>query len=335
MTLIDTLRQNGLKLSAALEITSFCNLDCVYCYQKDSNSPELNSAQWETVVILLDSNFQSHLIDYKFAGGEIFTKKDIIMPIKRAVATTANVTLVTNGVYIPEDFFSLIKKHRNNIHIEISLDGIEEIHDRFRGGFKKTISNVERICDLGYGLTIRSSVYRENSDTLDEFIDYMFTISDNLTFNFQPIFNTKPWSNITPLSLQEYVSIALRIKQKEYVKQRWRIYDSCTFDRDYRRVSKIASKIFGCEIGASVVVKPDGRFSPCEFHSPNRNILTISKEGFLHEIETKNSPNKKCTRCDVLEDCGGCRLAPLKHNYTATFGFNSCYEYINKLKNLR
>ncbi|MBU1199827.1 MAG: radical SAM protein [Nanoarchaeota archaeon] len=333
MSLVDILRKKKLKLSAGLEITNLCNLNCVYCYQDKTKQYELSANEWIKVVEFLNTIFQHDLIDYKFSGGEVFTKKGISQAIKTALDTTANVTVVTNGVSIPIEFMSLVNK--SNLHIEVSLDGEKDIHDKFRGSFDNTISNIKKMCDLEADIAIRTSVYKENSLELYDFIAYMKGISQNFTFNFQPIFSMRNPLEATPLSLEEYFAIASKIKQSVEVKQKWRIYDSFAFSRDYRQISKTASEIFGCEVGASVVIKPNGSYSPCEFHISKSNILGSSKEDFLHSLEDSLIPNSKCTVCEVLEECGGCRLAPMKHNYTFTFGFKSCKDYIKRLGELR
>nr|WP_297932353.1 radical SAM protein [uncultured Lachnoclostridium sp.] len=150
-----------------LEVTQNCNLRCGYCIYHDGNGTFRNfsnrSMTWETAKKAIDYAFQhsGDEIAITFYGGEPLVNYDLLKECieycrkqengKRKItySFTSNLTLMTKER--AEYFASL-----GNCSIMGSIDGPEEIHNRFRktkeqkGSFKKAIDGLRNLI-IAYG----------------------------------------------------------------------------------------------------------------------------------------------------------------------------------------
>lgn len=111
--------------------TRRCNLACVHCYS-DSDSrvhPELSTD--EGIALLRDiAGFGVPAL--LFSGGEPLIRPDIFTLIDTARSLGLPVTLSSNGTMITAERAKRIADLSVR-YVGISLDGIGEVHDRFRG----------------------------------------------------------------------------------------------------------------------------------------------------------------------------------------------------------
>lgn len=110
-----------------LHVTKECNLDCIYCYEKDKKS----TYTWEEVKKTLDTIIENRTSDefhIEFLGGEPMMAFDNIKntidyynkKLKELVSIYFSIT--TNGTIINEELFDLMKNN-DNLSFNISIDG--------------------------------------------------------------------------------------------------------------------------------------------------------------------------------------------------------------------
>jgi len=117
--------------------TKLCNLNCPYCYDKANiNDKDFLSKFKEE----LTSNQVTHLIktlkkigvnNIRLTGGEALLKQGIFNILEECQGMF--VTLCTNGLILKENLNKIIQIHPKDLHIHLSLDGIES-HKKFRMG---------------------------------------------------------------------------------------------------------------------------------------------------------------------------------------------------------
>jgi len=112
-------------------VTKACNLRCIHCYASADNNPAENELTTEEGFKLLEdlSSFGCPVV--LFSGGEPLVRPDILDLIHRAVQLGLRAVLSTNGTLIDENMAKELKKFGLS-YVGISLDGIGEVHDRFR-----------------------------------------------------------------------------------------------------------------------------------------------------------------------------------------------------------
>lgn len=113
-------------------LTKQCNLKCVHCYASATNKPmegELNTDQGKALLEDI-SNYGCPVV--LFSGGEPFLRKDLIELIEYADSLNLRPVISTNGTLITEEK-ALAAKKAGVKYIGVSLDGLMETNDKFRG----------------------------------------------------------------------------------------------------------------------------------------------------------------------------------------------------------
>lgn len=136
--------------------TRRCNLACVHCYS-DSDAhahPELSTAEG---IALLQDIAAFEVPALLFSGGEPLIRPDIFTLIDTARSLGLPVTLSSNGTMInPERARRLAELSVR--YVGISLDGIGEVHDRFRGrrgAFERSLRGIRALRAEGVKTGVR------------------------------------------------------------------------------------------------------------------------------------------------------------------------------------
>jgi len=145
--------------------TNRCNLACHHCY----SYADPKSEDFLTTKFILESIPELKKAGIKFvifSGGEPLIRKDIF-EISKAMRNDGIITyLSTNGLYINEKNVDKIIKTFN--YIGISIDGIEEVHDNFRGlkgAYKQSIEAIGLIQRHGGNAGIRFTITNETKES--------------------------------------------------------------------------------------------------------------------------------------------------------------------------
>ncbi len=146
-------------------MTRRCNLKCVHCYAKaldEHGKDEIDTAQAKAIIDDLAAYGAPVML---FSGGEPLVRKDLVELAHHAVSKGMRAVISTNGTLItPEKAKEL--KAVGLSYVGISLDGGEEIHDRFRGvpgAFKKALSGIENCQKEGLKVGLRFTINKRNA----------------------------------------------------------------------------------------------------------------------------------------------------------------------------
>lgn len=154
-------------------MTKKCNLQCMHCYSSSSFAVQENTDQQLSKAILnkiVELNPPALLL----SGGEPLLRKDFFELAETAVENGLKLTLSTNGTMIDQrtaERLSLIGFR----YVGISIDGPEDIHDRFRakkGAFKKALKGIENCKKAGLTVGLRLTI----SKMTQEHVPYIFSL---------------------------------------------------------------------------------------------------------------------------------------------------------------
>ncbi len=109
-----------------------CNLRCVHCYSQSRNieyENELTTAEAKAVLEDL-GEFGSPVI--LFSGGEPLMREDLTELIAHAKKQGLRAVISTNGTLITKEK-AIELRELGLSYVGISMDGLQEIHDKFRG----------------------------------------------------------------------------------------------------------------------------------------------------------------------------------------------------------
>ena len=151
-------------------ITSKCNLRCVHCYANVNSVSEFNAAS-----SLIDDLSALRIPVLLMSGGEPLMHKNIYDIIKYAKSKGIQVSLSTNGTLIDKDVAGKLKELGVD-YIGVSLDGIKETHDLFRGvrgAFEKAVEGLLNARDEGLLTGVRFTVTKYNLRDVKSILDFV------------------------------------------------------------------------------------------------------------------------------------------------------------------
>ncbi len=162
-------------------LTNRCNLACEMCSQygenfKENAPQELSLEDWEKFLLdISDTNPKPKII---LMGGEPLLYKNFDKLFQMLQDFQFPVHIVTNGTLL-DKYLELLAN--SDITITISIDGLEEKHDKIRGKqgtFRKVIENIKLANKMqGSGakfkLYVNSVILPDNVNEMSNFIEYM------------------------------------------------------------------------------------------------------------------------------------------------------------------
>ena len=145
-------------------VTRRCNLKCVHCYAHAKNKAGENELTTEQGKQLIDdlAGFGSPVM--LFSGGEPLVRKDLPQLAAYAVEKGMRAVISTNGTLITPEMARNLKEIGLS-YVGISLDGMEEINDRFRGvkgAFRSALEGIKNSQDAGIKVGLRFTVNKFN-----------------------------------------------------------------------------------------------------------------------------------------------------------------------------
>jgi len=152
-----------------------CNLRCVHCYSHSRDkeySGELNTEKGKNIIRDLADFGVPVLL---FSGGEPLMRADILELIEYARALGIRAVVSTNGTLITKDLAKQLKK-LDLSYAGISLDGLNETHDKFRGikgSFNQAMTGLRNCQDAGIKVGLRFTINKKNVDEIPDIFELL------------------------------------------------------------------------------------------------------------------------------------------------------------------
>ncbi|HDL07734.1 MAG TPA: 12,18-didecarboxysiroheme deacetylase [Desulfobacteraceae bacterium] len=156
-------------------ITRQCNLKCIHCYAQAKDISFDNELSTEEGISLLDDLAQFGVPVILFSGGEPLVRKDLFELAAYAVKKGMRAVISTNGTLLTEKRARMLKNIGLS-YVGISLDGMEKIHDRFRGvkgAFKKTVEGIKNCQKAEIKVGLRFTINRFNADEIPKIFHFI------------------------------------------------------------------------------------------------------------------------------------------------------------------
>jgi len=152
-----------------------CNLKCVHCYTDSESKKYENELSTEEGKALIEDLAAFQIPALLFSGGEPLMRKDLFELVEHAVKLGIRPTLSTNGTLITRDVAQQIKD-LGFTYVGISLDGIGEINDKFRGkagAFDKAMEGFRNCKAVEQRVGLRLTLTRHNYMDLHGIFDFI------------------------------------------------------------------------------------------------------------------------------------------------------------------
>lgn len=306
------------------EATLNCNFRCKHCGSRAGEKvfkEVVSTEKIKEAFLDVSKNFEAKTINIAVTGGEPLLRKDLFEVMKYARSLGFHWGMVSNGFLWTEEFIEKAKDAGMET-IDISIDGIGQIHDEFRNtkdAYKRAINAVKLLAKGQFlkHLRISTTVHKKNIDSLD----YMYNEFKNLGITGWRLIHVDPigrgfCNKEILLSKDETIKMLDFIVKKRKEKSPVKLSTSCAhfLGEDYE--DEVRDHFFFCATGINVgSILHNGDIFVCP-NVPRRkeyiqgNILKDSfSEIWNNKFQIFRDKNRllndKCKDCEHWEECLG------------------------------
>lgn len=155
--------------------TRSCNLRCVHCYTDSESKKYEGELSTDEAKLMIEDLAQFGVPVLLFSGGEPLIRPDIFVLVRYAHNLGIKPGISTNGTLITQDV-SRILRDIGELYIGISLDGIGEVNDYFRGkkgAFNRAVEGIRNAKEFGHRVSLRLTLTKHNFQNLHQIFDFI------------------------------------------------------------------------------------------------------------------------------------------------------------------
>jgi len=156
-------------------MTRRCNLRCVHCYAQSEDISYDNELTHEQSLKMIDDLADFGVPVILFSGGEPLVHPRLAEYAEYAVKKGLRAVISTNGTLITAKKAKILKEIGLS-YVGISLDGLEETHDKFRGvkgAFKKAMQGIKNCQAAGIKVGLRFTINKRNVHEIPGIFDLL------------------------------------------------------------------------------------------------------------------------------------------------------------------
>ena len=156
-------------------ITRTCNQRCVHCYSDSMAMQYPGELNWEQMQAVVEDLAGYKIPSLLLSGGEPLIHPRFFDLVDLATEHGLKLTISTNGTLITPEKAALLKA-ANVAYVGISLDGIGEIHDQFRGkagAFDSAVRGFRNCHQVGQKTGLRLTLTRHNVENIERILDFI------------------------------------------------------------------------------------------------------------------------------------------------------------------
>lgn len=156
-------------------MTRRCNLKCVHCYAQAKDIEFENELSTEEGKALIDDLAQFGSPVILFSGGEPTMRKDLPELAAYAREKGMRAVISTNGTLIDKDLAKKLKDVGLS-YVGVSLDGIKETNDKFRGmkgAFDAALKGLHNCQEEGIKVGLRFTINKQNVKDIPAIFDLL------------------------------------------------------------------------------------------------------------------------------------------------------------------
>ena len=155
--------------------TRTCNLRCRHCYMESDGQKYEGELTTEEAKRFIDGLAEFKVPVLLFSGGEPLIRPDFFELAEYARDAGVRPTLSTNGTLITREVAQRIKDLGVG-YVGISLDGLADVNDMFRGvegAYQRAMEGIENCVVVGQRVGLRFTINHHNIMELDKIFDFI------------------------------------------------------------------------------------------------------------------------------------------------------------------
>ena len=317
--------------------TNSCNLNCKYCYDKNNHTNLIKENEEFTSKIpniikyikklWPNTNASSEII---FHGGEPliinYQNYDALLWQIKKLYPKARFSIQTNATLLNKNITAILKKY--NVHVGISLDGYDEITNKFRvyknnkNSFTDVLSKIDLLkkenINFGIIMTLTNQILNKEDEL------YEFLRNNKLNCNIRPAFKCNNSMDISFMTNESYFKFFKKLfniwiedtsDDNVRLTQIKEIYDEFVKCLDSSYSNKSCATSGKCALNF-ISLDSDGNLYSCnrtynnkEFFYGNINDIDIAilLEKIKKIVDYRNEQIKsgKCGTCEIYSECMG------------------------------
>lgn len=307
-------------------ITEKCNLRCGHCYHDAyASANELSRDELFLVADKIDNTLKkwNKKGSLSITGGEPFVVKDKMFPLLAhldRIESIYHYDILTNGWFIDNSVLDELKSLLKLRRVQLSLEAENpDINDKIRGpgSFEKTLAAIRLLKENNFEVAVMMTVSNVNKHEIDPLIDLL--AKENVdTFAAERFIpegkgSELDGSYLTAAQLQSVFKkiylLALNRKEKPRILLYRPLF--ALFNGKDPTVGAM------CSAGTNALtIMHDGTILPCRrLPIPIGNVLNDSfykvwyTSKVLWDIRNPKNLKGKCSTCELLSNCRGCRAS--------------------------
>ncbi len=305
-------REHGVK-RAFFEITNRCNMSCKHCMNNSGDNSQQDLPK-EKIIKLFKELYNHQIMHLYISGGEPLLYNDIDEVLQYAHTLGIKIILATNGLEITKHL-TTIKRCVDTV--SVSLDGIGETHDIFRGvpgSFDYLISMLDILKNEGITTKMSTIIWRKNLNQLTDIISIAKEKGiSKLNFNILVHEGRAKANPDIHIPSEEYPHLYEKVS--ELIEK----YSDHSFEIDLKRRHQLNTNSIACPGGNSIFhINSKGRVSPCSWISKlddNNEFSLMWENGNLGNcIEVCGNINAILDERKSLYGYSGCPALANIHN---------------------
>ena len=343
-------KTSGVIKALCLHVAHSCNLNCSYCfasqgkYHGDRALMSFEVGKQALDFLVAHSGSRKNL-EVDFFGGEPLMNFQVVKDLvayARSIETEKGkrfrFTLTTNGMLVDDEVIDFANRECHNV--VLSLDGRQEIHDRFRvdyagkGSWARIVPKFQKFVEArgGRGYYMRGTFTHANPDFLKDIqtmLDLGFTELSMEPVVCAPDDPSALTEEDKPIVMRQYEELAKLMLERDEEGRPFTFYH---YMIDLTGGPCIYKRISGCGSGTEyMAVTPWGDLYPChQFVGEEKFKLGDVWTGVTnHEIQDQFAAcnvyaREECRSCWARLYCsGGCAA----NAYHATGKITGTYQY--------
>jgi len=304
-----------------IEMTALCNEHCIHCGSRCGDFKEEGLLSGDEIRSFLDyvkKNFPIDRLQLCITGGEPLLRKDFfeIMEYARFLGFAWGMT--SNGILITPEVARELKRTGMRT-VSISVDGLGETHDWFRGregSYEETMTGIRNLLEVGFDhVQITSVIHKNNIHQLDDMYETFCKtgVRSWRAVNIEPIGRAKEHPELL-FGPEEYKRLLTFIKEKRFASTMEVAY-GCSHYLGTELEREVRPWYFLCNAGIyTAAVTYNGDITACLDIERRPELVqgNIRKDDFKTVWQDKFQVYRNdsrctgmCKKCKEYKYCGG------------------------------